>query len=150
VSDYEELHQEMIRDHYKHPRNKEDLMGREDIPVLDNPSCGDTVKLAIEWNPDKTVKRVIFDGHGCSISMASASMLTEIVEGKTETEAQEALDRFLHIFRGELSPDELEDMGDLMALKGVIGLPVRIKCATLAWHALEAALIRHREGGNPA
>ena len=146
--DYDELYQEMIRDHYKHPRNKENLAGREDIPVLDNPSCGDTVQLGVLWSDDDKVEKVFFDGHGCSISMASASMLTEILEGQSAEEAQKTLDTFLAIFRGEQSSDDLEEMGDLMALKGVIGLPVRIKCATLAWHALEAALIRYREKQN--
>jgi len=135
---FDELYQEIIRDHYKHPRNKKPL---SHIKAVENPSCGDTVK--VELDGDAThIQTVYFDGSGCSISMCSASMMSEILTGKSVAEAKAIVGQFLGVIRGEKPVEALDDLGDLVALKGVIELPVRVKCATLAWHAVDQALAK--------
>lgn len=133
---FDELYQEIIRDHYKHPRNKKPLAH---LKAFENPSCGDTVKVELDGDAQH-IKTVYFDGSGCSISMCSASMMSELLTGKTVAEAKTIVAEFLGVIRGEKPADALDDLGDLAALKGVIELPVRVKCATLAWHAVEQAL----------
>lgn len=134
---FEEFYQEIIRDHYKNPRHKRKL---EAVKAFENPSCGDTVKIQVEADGSQQIKEIVFDGSGCSISMCSASMMTDLLTGKTVHEAHEAIDTFLQVIRGELPPETLDDLGDLAALKGIIDLPVRVKCATLAWHAVQKTL----------
>lgn len=133
---FDEMYQEIIRDHYKNPRNKKPL---SHLKAVENPSCGDSVKIELEAD-GQHVKTVFFDGSGCSISMCSASMMADLLSGKTVPEAKEIVHRFLAVIRGEQAPESLDELGDLAALKGVIELPVRVKCATLAWHAVESAL----------
>ena len=135
---FDELYQEIIRDHYKNPKNKT-LLG-PDIPVYENPSCGDTVKIQVLWDENEKIKQIKFDGNGCSISMSSTSMMTDYLVGLTRAEAQRAVQHFLRMFRGEDPSEDLDEMGDLVALKGVIQLPVRVKCATLAWNGVLKAL----------
>jgi len=135
---FDELYQEIIRDHYKHPRNKKPL---SHIKAVENPSCGDTVKVELEGD-SSLIKTVFFDGSGCSISMCSASMMSELLTGKSVVEAKAIVQTFLGVIRGEEPAETLDDLGDLAALKGVIELPVRVKCATLAWHAVDQALAR--------
>jgi nitrogen fixation NifU-like protein len=132
---FDEMYQEIIRDHYKHPRNKKPLTH---LKAVENPSCGDSVK--VEVGDANQILEVSFDGSGCSISMCSASMMTDLLTGKTVVEAKAIVHSFLSVIRGELPPDTLDDLGDLAALKGIVDLPVRVKCATLAWHAVEKAL----------
>lgn len=134
---FDELYQEIIRDHFKNPRNKT-ILGPE-VPVFENPSCGDTVKIQVVWDGDR-IGQLKFDGSGCSISMSSTSMMSDYLAGKTKEEAIEAVKHFLRMFRQEDPADDLDDMGDLVALKGVIQLPVRVKCATLAWNGVLKAL----------
>lgn len=133
----DDLYRQVIMDHYQHPRNKGDLEdGSVDID-LRNPSCGDEITLQLMVN-DGIVKDVRFRGSGCSISMASASMMTEAVKGKPLPEALELSNVFRGMLRGEdVNTDEL---GDLEALHGVSKFPARIKCATLAWQALEKGI----------
>ena len=133
---FDELYQEIIRDHYKNPRNKRPL---GHIKAVENPSCGDTVKVELDGDSSH-IKLVSFDGSGCSISMCSASMMTDLLTGKTVADAKSIVQDFLGVIRGEKPVETLDDLGDLAALKGVIELPVRVKCATLAWHAVEQAL----------
>ena len=133
---FDELYQEIIRDHYKNPRNKKNL---NHIKAVENPSCGDTVKVELDGD-SAHIKTVFFDGSGCSISMCSASMMSELLTGKTVPEAKIIVQEFLGVIRGEKPVEALDDLGDLVALKGVIELPVRVKCATLAWHAVDQAL----------
>ncbi|MEI8094831.1 MAG: SUF system NifU family Fe-S cluster assembly protein [Spirochaetales bacterium] len=133
---YDEMYQEIIRDHYKNPRNKKPL---SHLKAVENPSCGDSVKVEIEGD-GQHIRTVSFDGSGCSISMCSASMMTDLLTGKTVDEAKNLVHSFLSVIRGELPPETLDDLGDLAALKGIVELPVRVKCATLAWHAVERAL----------
>lgn len=133
---FDELYQEMIRDHYKNPRNKKPL---SHLKAVENPSCGDSVKVELEADAQH-IKTVFFDGSGCSISMCSASMMSDVLSGKTVAEAKAIVAQFLGVIRGEQPAEALDDLGDLAALKGVIELPVRVKCATLAWHAVDQAL----------
>ncbi len=136
---FDDLYQEIILDHAKHPRNKEDLDFISDDEVHENPTCGDSIKLAVDFGGDGKLERVRFDGDGCAISTSSASMMTELVEGKTKEEAQSMAMSFIQIMRNE-QENTLDDWGDIMALQGVIKYPLRVKCATLPWHALEDTL----------
>ena len=136
---FDDLYQEIILDHAKHPRNKEDLDFISDDEVHENPSCGDSIKLAVDFSKDGKLERVRFDGDGCAISTSSASMMTEIVEGKTRDEAKNMTTDFIKIMRKE-KDNSLDEWGDIMALQGVIKYPLRVKCATLPWHALEDVL----------
>lgn len=129
---FDELYQEIIRDRFKHPQYRAIL--NPDAPLFENPSCGDQVRLQI-IHRDGHIEQARFEGEGCSISMASADMLCEVLEGKSLPEARTAIEEFLRVMRGELPPSTLDEKGDLAALKGVAQLPVRVKCATLAWNA---------------
>lgn len=146
MSDLNTLYQELILEHYKHPRNKVPLQGG--FITHENPSCGDSLRLNIEWEGPDRIKRILFDGHGCAISTASASIMTELLSGKTLVEALEVCRRAIAFLRGD--PDsslDLEDavglLGDLQALAGVRQFPLRVKCATLPWHGVEKELESH-------
>ena len=136
---FDDLYQEIILDHAKHPRNKENLDFISDDEIHENPTCGDSIKLAVDFSEEGKLERVRFDGDGCAISTSSASMMTEIVEGKTREEAKIMALDFIKIMRKE-HDNNLDNWGDIMALQGVIKYPLRVKCATLPWHALEDAL----------
>ncbi len=138
--EFDDLYQEIILDHYKHPRNFDQPCPRCTAVEADNPVCGDHVELHVMVNPEGKVEQVSFKGSGCAISMASASMMTEVVKGRSVTEAEKIIQDVLAVMRGEKEPDVLDAYGDLTALRGVSQYPVRIKCATLAWHAMEDAL----------
>ena len=134
----EELYKEVILDHYKTPRNKRDLPGAELSCRKNNPLCGDEITIHAHVG-DGRVAEVTFEGSGCSISQASASMLTESVTGRTVEEAEKIASDFRGMMEGKVDPDE-ESFGDLVALKGVVKYPVRIKCAVLAWDVFQDAL----------
>jgi len=134
----EELYKEVILDHYKSPRNKRDLPGAEHSCSQNNPLCGDEITIHAHLE-DGAVAEVTFEGSGCSISQASASMLTEAVTGKSLSETNGMIAGFRGMMEGRADPDE-ESLGDLIALKGVVKYPVRIKCAVLAWDVLQEAL----------
>jgi nitrogen fixation NifU-like protein len=134
----EELYKEVILDHYKSPRNKRSVPGAELSCSKNNPLCGDEITIRAHLT-DGRVADVAFEGRGCSISQASASMLTEAVMGKPIEEAEKLAAEFRSMMEGKLEPDE-EEFGDLVALKGVVKYPVRIKCAVLAWDVLQEAL----------
>jgi nitrogen fixation NifU-like protein len=134
----EELYKEVILDHYKSPRNKRDVPGAELSCSKNNPLCGDEITIRAHLT-DGRVADVAFEGRGCSISQASASMLTEAVMGKPVGDAEKLAAEFRSMMEGKLEPDE-EEFGDLVALKGVVKYPVRIKCAVLAWDVLQEAL----------
>jgi nitrogen fixation NifU-like protein len=139
VSAFDDLYQEIIMDHYRSPRGKARL---DDIPqamVHENPTCGDTIKLEVVV-ADGGVQSVRFDGHGCAISTASASLMTESVAGLPVKEARERADTFIKALRGDVPVAVLDSMGDLAAFKGLATFPVRVKCATLAWHAFLVSL----------
>lgn len=131
----DDLYREIILDHYRSPRHK----GRIEDPDISargyNPLCGDDIEITVRLDNGR-IEAVAFNGHGCSISQASASMLTEAVTGKQLTEALDLAASVRAMFTGETEID-LESLGDLEALQGVNKYPVRIKCATLAWNALQ-------------
>jgi len=133
----DDLYREVILDHYSHPRNKGELPD-PDIKVEGaNPLCGDELSIFVKLDGGR-VAEVRFVGRGCSISQASASMMTEQIKGKTLDEARALAGRFRAMMQGEaVSEDEL---GELMALQGVRKFPVRVKCATLSWVALEQGM----------
>ena len=132
----DQLYRSVIMDHYKNPRNKGSLA--EDSVTIDmnNPTCGDRIHLTLKVE-DGIVKDAKFDGEGCSISMSSASMMTQIVKGKKIEEALELADIFSKMMLGEEFDVDKYDLGDVEALQGVAKFPARIKCATLAWKAME-------------
>lgn len=122
-------------DHYKNPRNKGSLETDAVTIDMNNPTCGDRIHLTLKVN-DGIVEDAKFDGEGCSISMSSASMMTQIVKGKKVEEALELADIFSKMMMGEEYSDKY-DLEDVEALQGVSQFPARIKCATLAWKAME-------------
>ena len=134
----EELYKEVILDHYKSPRNKRDLPGAEISCSKNNPLCGDEITVHAHL-ADGRVAEVTFEGQGCSISQASASMMTEAITGKSVEEAGGMTSDFRGMMEGKVEPTE-DEFGDLIALKGVVKYPVRIKCAVLAWDVLQDAL----------
>ena len=134
----DEIYKEVILDHYKNPRNKRDLPGAELSCTQNNPLCGDEITVFAHVD-DGTVVEVTFQGAGCSISQSSASMMTEAVGGQPVTEALTLADGFRGMMAGEVEPTE-DRFGDLVALKGVVKYPIRIKCAVLAWDVLQEAL----------
>ena len=134
----EELYKEVILDHYKNPRNKRDLPGAELSCSKNNPLCGDEITIHAHVDGGR-VSEITFEGSGCSISQASASMLTQAVGGKSVEDAEHIATDFRGMMEGAVDPDE-DEFGDLVALKGVVKYPVRIKCAVLAWDVLQEAL----------
>lgn len=142
---FEDLYQEIILDHYRHPRNFADSSELAAETVHENPTCGDSVKLGIEVDAQEIVQSIRYNSRGCAISVASASLMSERLKGLTVEEALERVRLFMRILRGEEPKESLEDWGDLVALEGVAQYPLRVKCATLAWHALEDALEQIRK-----
>jgi len=138
---FDELYQEILMDHYRHPRNAAPLDHLPESYVHENPVGGDSLKLEVVYR-DGVVDRVSVDSHGCAISTASASLMSELLKGKTREDALKEVNNFLSIMRGELPAEGLEDMGDLVCLRGVTRMPLRVKCATLAWHAAAGQLER--------
>ena len=130
------LYQEMILDHYRRPRNKGELAEADETIVMKNPLCGDEITVQLKYDGD-SVSDIGFSGRGCSISQASASMMTERLMGKSRDEAEAEISHFKAMMVGE---EEFPEMDDLAALKGVIQYPSRIKCATLAWTAFQQGL----------
>jgi nitrogen fixation NifU-like protein len=142
----DDIYKEVILDHYKHPRNKRDLDGATVRCTRNNPLCGDEITVFANVEDGKVLE-VAFQGAGCSISQSSASMMTESVAGVTVAEAEELAARFRGMMAGEMEPDE-DSFGDLVALKGVVKYPIRIKCAVLAWDVLQEALLGGSASGS--
>jgi nitrogen fixation protein NifU and related proteins len=134
----DDIYKEVILDHYKNPRNKREVPGAELTCTQNNPLCGDEITVFVHTDADRLVE-VGFQGSGCSISQSSASMMTEAVVGSSVDEALALAAGFRAMMGGEAEPDE-ERFGDLVALKGVVKYPIRIKCAVLAWDVLQEAL----------
>ncbi len=143
MSDLRDLYQEVILDHYRKPRNFGPLAGADRRAEGFNPLCGDRLTLYVKVN-DGVIADASFEGSGCAISTASASLMTESIKGKTEREAEELFGRFRDVVSGHASTNEV-DLGKLEVLAGVREFPVRVKCATLAWHTLHAALAKQPE-----
>ncbi len=137
---FDDLYQEIVLDHYRSPRNKARLDHVPESMIHENPSCGDSIKLEVTVGSDGKLQGVRFDGRGCAISTASASLMTEKIMGLPVSEARALADSFIKSLRGDGPLEALDEMGDLAAFKGVSQFPVRVKCATLAWHALLLSL----------
>jgi nitrogen fixation protein NifU and related proteins len=148
MSNLRDLYQEIIIDHSKHPRNFCVCKDANHIEEGYNPLCGDKIKLYVKVNEDtNTIEDVCFEGVGCAISTASASLMTEAIKGKTIAQALELFEDFQKLVT---APNDAEHeatneilaakIGKLAVLRGVAEFPMRIKCATLAWHTLKAAL----------
>jgi nitrogen fixation NifU-like protein len=140
VSSFDDLYQEIVMDHYRTPRGAATLDHVPNSLRHENPTCGDSLKLDVQVDGDGRITQVLFDGKGCAISTASASLMTEAVHGLTIAEARERASTFIKALRGEAPVETLDAMGDLAAFKGIASFPVRVKCATLAWHALLVSL----------
>ena len=140
MPDVRDLYQQVIFDHHKHPRNFRDLPEATGRAVGHNPLCGDQVVIMVEVH-DGLIKEIAFQGAGCAISRASASMMTDALRGKTLAEAEALFEKFHRLVKGELAGEEaLAELGKLAAFSGVSEFPVRVKCASLAWHTFHAAL----------
>jgi nitrogen fixation NifU-like protein len=141
----EDLYREVILDHYKNPRHAGRITGEDAVEVeLQNPTCGDEIRISLRLDGGR-IADVRFEGRGCSISMASASMMTEALRGKTLDQAVGMSAAFKGMLAG--GPAAEESLGDLVALSGVAQFPVRVKCATLAWNAMIRALGGSTAGG---
>lgn len=132
------LYRQVIMDHYKNPRNRGVLEGDSLTINMNNPTCGDRIQLTLKLEDGK-VTDAKFEGEGCSISMSSASMMTQAIKGLNVEDALKLSEVFSHIMQGKDYDDDL-DLGDIEALQGVAKFPARIKCATLAWKAMEKGL----------
>ncbi len=141
--DLRDLYQEVILDHGRHPRNKHTLEHASHLAHGENPLCGDKLIVYVKLSPDNVIEEVSFEGQGCAISTASASLMTEVMVGKSLAEAEKLFGNFHALATGEGETDITgleDDMDRLEVLAGVRDYPVRVKCATLAWHTLSAAL----------
>jgi nitrogen fixation NifU-like protein len=140
TDELDDLYQEIILDHNKHPANFRPMLDADRTVEADNPLCGDRLTLYLKRDGER-IADLSFQGNGCAISVASASLLTERLKGATVAEA-EALFEVMHaLLTGEARHEHGdEDLGSLAALAGVRQYPMRVKCATLSWHALKAAL----------
>lgn len=133
------LYQELILDHYKRPRNRGELEGANAVAHLNNPTCGDQIRLQLRVAEGR-IEDAKFLGDGCSISQSSASMMTQLLKGKTVEEAAALAERFTRMMHGDADAARDKALGDLRALAGVSKFPVRVKCALLGWNALTEAL----------
>lgn len=132
-----DLYRRVIMDHYKNPRNRGELEQESVAIALNNPTCGDRISLQLQLE-DGVITDARFTGEGCSISMSSASMMTEAVKGRSYEEALDLAERFSALMQGQ--DVEFEELEDIEALSGVNKFPARIKCATLAWNALKKGI----------
>jgi nitrogen fixation NifU-like protein len=138
----DDLYRRVIMDHYKTPRNRGTFDPSEAVTInLNNPTCGDRISLQLQIEDGK-VKDAKFTGEGCSISLSSASMMTDAVKGKTVEEAHEMAESFSGLMKGQNVEFEYED---IEALSGVNKFPARIKCATLAWNALRKGIEQSKD-----
>ena len=142
LDDLRELYQEVILDHGKTPRNFRKPDNANCEATGNNPLCGDRLVVYLSVDENDIVKDAAFRGNGCAISIASASMMTQIVLGKTKAETEALYNRFHEMCTtdGEVDFSDDEDIEKLLVLSGVRQFPVRVKCATLAWHTMDAAL----------
>jgi len=150
--DLRDLYQEVILDHGRKPRNFRRLDDATLTARGDNPMCGDRMELFLRTSPDGAIAEAAFQGRGCAISMASASLMTETVKGKSPAQAKEMAEKFRSLAMTGTCPDCGADLADemerLAPLSGVHEFPSRVKCATLAWHTLNAALDGAKEASS--
>jgi len=146
--EFEELYQEVILDHSRRPRNFGELPDADVHVHANNPMCGDDVTVHVKFGADNALEAVSFTGNGCSICMASASMMTQKLKKKSRGESAELMSKFYEMLTAEQEPEVDKRLGDLVLLKGVRKFPLRVKCATLAWHALQEALEKPQTKGS--
>ena len=139
MTDLQDLYQELILDHGRRPRNFKILEGASGTAEGYNPLCGDKVKIYVKMDDD-IVKDLSFEGAGCAISTASASIMTETLKGKTRAQAEELFHTFHDLVTGQQAQLDAPELGKLAVFSGVSEFPIRVKCATLAWHTLRAAI----------
>lgn len=147
-----DLYQEIILDHYKNPRNYGD-MDEPDVHVEDNnPSCGDELEVNLKLDESgDVIEDISFTGQGCAISMASASLMSDRLEGKTVEDAEALRERFKNMITSDEEDLEVlkDELGDLVSLKGVIKFPIRVKCANLSWNTFKKGIDAKNEDGLP-
>ena len=150
--DLKELYQEIILDHGKNPRNLGKFENFNKDAEGNNPLCGDKVHVYLKLNENKEIEDISFEGHGCAISMASASIMTELMKDKKNPEVKEILNDFLDMIKQspELKSQLIkeDEKTKLMSLSGVKRYPMRVKCATIAWHALASAMNYKKDENN--
>ncbi len=142
-SNLDTLYRQVIMDHYKNPRNRGEFEEETVTVNMNNPTCGDRIQLQMKVEDGK-VTAAKFSGEGCSISLASASMMTQAIKGLKLEEAVEMSQIFSNMMLGKDYDDDRFDLGDIEALQGVAKFPARIKCATLAWKAMEKGINDHQ------
>lgn len=147
-----ELYQDVILDHSRHPRNFGTLESATHVGEGHNPLCGDRVKIYLMIGKNDRIEDIRFEGRGCAISQASASLMTDMLVGRTLAEAEKLMGGFLHLVKGEEVGAELneDDRERLDVMAGVSAFPMRVKCATLAWHTMKSALEGGQESLTPA
>src|SRR5665647_277858 len=138
------LYQELILDHYRRPRNKGELERADQSALMKNPLCGDEIGVHVRLDGD-VISDLSFSGRGCSISQASASMMTQLVKGKRLDDVEALRSRFREMVMGDATAADDSSLGSARALSGVCKFPARVKCALLAWNALERALANRTE-----
>jgi len=150
--DLKQLYQDIILEHGKSPRNLGKCEGFSHEAKGYNPLCGDKVHVYLKLDSGKKVESLTFEGEGCAISLASASIMTELVKGKSFEEAKEIMDAFINMIKNtsEIESNHLDEdqKTKLMSLSGVKQFPMRVKCATLSWHTLNSAIKRKKEEVN--
>ena len=145
MSDLDELYQEVILDHTKNPRNYGKLEATIHQAEGNNPLCGDRVAISLKID-NGLINEIYFEGKGCAISTASASMMTEFLKGKKLEDFHLTFERFHNLVTGKVnSSDQFVEIGKLIAFRGVADFPVRVKCGTLAWHTLKAAIEKQEQ-----
>lgn len=139
-SEFQELYREIILDHNKSPRNCREMADADRVVTGKNPLCGDNYQIFLKLDGDK-IADISFQGSGCAISKASASVMTSFLKGKSVEDGEKFFNLFQQMVTGKMDPEEcLDELGKLAAFAGVAEFPVRVKCATLAWHAMHTAL----------
>lgn len=146
-----DLYQDIILDHYKNPRNYGEIDNPDVYAEDNNPSCGDEIEIHLKLDESgDRIDEIKFSGQGCAISMASGSLMSDRLEGKSLEEVEELRDKFKSMITSDDDEQDFrEELGDLVSLKGVIKFPIRIKCANLSWDTLEKGLEALREEGPP-
>jgi nitrogen fixation protein NifU and related proteins len=139
MPDLRDLYQELILEHSRAPRNYRELKSADHKAEGYNPLCGDRFTVFVQMDGD-SIRDLTFQGSGCAISKASASMMTQSLKGKTKAEAEEIFERFHKVVTGQAVNGNQAELGKLAVFSGVSEFPTRVKCATLAWHTLQAAL----------
>lgn len=138
--DMNKLYTELIMEHNNSKRNKRELLNPDVTEKGHNPSCGDEITLAIKYNGD-IIEDLAFTGTGCAISQASASIMIDLLKGKSKKEALTLVEKFIGMIKREINnEDELLDLEDALAFQNIQNMPARVKCAVLAWHTLQEAI----------